>query len=292
MLYQTLSNGTKMPMLGFGVYQTPPEDTARCVREALEVGYRLIDTAQAYHNEEGVGTGIRESGVTREDIFLTTKVWVSNMNYERAAASIDESLRKLGTDYIDLVLLHQAHGDYPGAWRALEDAYEAGKLRAIGVSNFYPTRLLDVATLAKIPPMVNQIETHPFLQERAAHENMAELGIVHEAWAPFAEGQHDIFNNPVLSEIASKHGKTVAQVILRALIQQGVVVIPKTVRRERMEENIDVFDFELDAADMDTFATLHNDATPRIFDHHSLESMRWLLADFVKKDGLNGGALY
>ena len=204
MEYKLLNNGVKMPMLGFGVYQTPPEDTERCVAEALGAGYRLIDTAQAYGNEEGVGAAIAKSGVPRDEVFVTSKIWVSNMNYERAAASIDESLRKLGTDYIDLMLLHQAMGDYPGAYRAMEDAYRAGKLRAIGVSNFYPERLVDVCALAEVPPAVNQVETHPFRQQRAAHETMLALGVAHEAWAPFAEGQNDIFQNESLHHAASK----------------------------------------------------------------------------------------
>lgn len=181
MLYKTLNNGVKMPMLGFGVYQTPPQDTKRCVSDALEVGYRLIDTAQAYDNEEGVGAAVRESGIARDEVFITSKIWVTNMNYERAKASIDASLERLGSDYIDLMLLHQAMGDYPGAYRAMEEAYREGKLRAIGVSNFYPERLIDVACLAEVPPAVNQIETHPFRQEARAHENMESLGVVHEA---------------------------------------------------------------------------------------------------------------
>lgn len=289
MLYKTLNNSVKMPMLGYGVYQTPPEETAECVRQALEVGYRLVDTAQAYGNEEGVGAGVREAGVPREDVFITSKIWVANMSYERATASIDASLAALGTDYIDLMLLHQAMGDYPGAYRAMEDAYRAGKLRAIGVSNFYPERLVDVALLAEIPPAVNQIETHPFRQEDAAHENMESLGVAHEAWAPFAEGKNDIFNNPVLSEIGAKHGKTAGQVVLRALLQKDVIVIPKTVRRSRMEENFDVLDFELDASDMERFASLDDDAVPRIFDHFDTATVKWLL-NMVK--GQAGGALY
>ena len=292
MLHKTLNNGVEMPMLGYGVFQTPPEETARCVREALEVGYRLIDTAQAYANEEGVGAAVRASGVPREEVFITSKIWVANMNYERATASIDESLRRLGTDYIDLMLLHQAMGDYPGAYRAMEEAYRAGKLRAIGVSNFYPERLIDVALLAEIPPAVNQIETHPFRQQDAAHEVMAELGVVHEAWAPFAEGQNNIFANPVLTTIGEKYGKKPGQVILRALMQKGVVVIPKTVRRERMEENFDVFDFELDADDMAAFAALDDGTLPRIFDHYDPATVTWLLRDYVKNNQLGGGTLY
>ena len=288
----TLNNGVEMPVLGYGVFQTPPEETARCVREALEVGYRLIDTAQAYGNEEGVGQGVRDSGVAREDVFITSKIWVSNMSYERARASIDESLRLLGTNYLDLMLLHQAWGDYPGAWRALEEAYADGRLRAIGVSNFYPERVIDVALLAEVPPAVNQIETHPFRQQDAAHQVLTELGIAHEAWAPFAEGQNNIFANPVLAEIGARHGKTAGQVILRALIDKDVIVIPKTVRRERMEENFDVFDFELTQADRAAFAALDDPSFPRIFDHYDPTTVRWLLGELVKKQQLGGAALY
>ena len=292
MLHKTLNNGVEMPMLGYGVFQTPPEETARCVREALEIGYRLIDTAQAYANEEGVGAAVRASGVPREEVFITSKIWVANMNYERATASIDESLRRLGTDYIDLMLLHQAMGDYPGAYRAMEEAYRAGKLRAIGVSNFYPERLIDVALLAEVVPAVNQIETHPFRQQDAAHEVMAGLGVAHEAWAPFAEGKNSIFTNPVLAAIGEKYGKKPGQVILRALIQKDVVVIPKSVRRERMEENFDVFDFCLDEEDMAAFAALDDGAFPRIFDHYDPKTVAWLLGDYVKRDQLGGGTLY
>lgn len=292
MLYQTLNNGVEMPMLGYGVFQTPPDQTERYVSEALEVGYRLIDTAQAYGNEEGVGAAVRASSVPREDVFITSKIWVSDMTYERATASIDESLRKLGTDYIDLMLLHQAMGDYPGAYRAMEDAYKAGKLRAIGVSNFYPERLIDVALLAEVPPAVNQVETHPFRQQDEAHEVMAELGVVHEAWAPFAEGQNNIFANPVLTEIGEKYGKKPGQVVLRALMQKDVVVIPKSTRRPRMEENFDVFDFELNAEDMQAFSALDDGSLPRIFDHYDPKAVTWMLRDYVKNNQLGGGTLY
>lgn len=288
----TLNNGVKMPMLGYGVYQTPPEETEACVAQALEVGYRLIDTAQAYGNEEGVGAAVAKSGIPRDEIFIISKVWVSNMNYERAAASIDESLRKLGADHIDLMLLHQAMGDYPGAYRAMEDAYKAGKLRAIGVSNFYPERLVDVCALAEVPPAVNQIETHPFIQADDAHAVMADLGVVHEAWAPLAEGRNGIFTHPVLTEIGQKHGKTAGQVVLRALLQKGVVVIPKTVHRERMEENFDVFDFALDDEDMAKFAALNDPAFPRIFDHFDVGTVKWMLGDLVRKQQLAGAPLY
>ncbi|WP_276780079.1 aldo/keto reductase [Actinomyces gerencseriae] len=292
MLYQTLNNGVEMPMLGYGVFQTPPDQTERCVAEALEVGYRLIDTAQAYGNEEGVGAAVRASGLPREDVFITSKIWVSDMTYDRATASIEESLRKLDTDYIDLMLLHQAMGDYPGAYRAMEDAYKAGKLRAIGVSNFYPERLIDVALLAEVPPAVNQVETHPFRQQDEAHEVMAELGVVHEAWAPFAEGRNNIFANPVLSEIGEEYGKTPGQVVLRALMQKDVVVIPKTTHRHRMEENFDVFDFELSAEDMEAFSALDDGSLPRIFDHYDPKTVTWLLRDYVKNNQLGGGTLY
>ena len=292
MLHKTLNNGVEMPMLGYGVFQTPPEETERCVREALEVGYRLIDTAQAYANEEGVGAAVRASGVPREEVFITSKIWVSHMNYERATASIDESLRRLGTDYIDLMLLHQAMGDYPGAYRAMEEAYRAGKLRAIGVSNFYPERLIDVALLAEVVPAVNQIETHPFRQQDAAHEVMASLGVAHEAWAPFAEGKNSIFTNPVLAAIGEKYGKKPGQVILRALMHKDVIVIPKSVRRARMEENFDVFDFSLDEEDMAAFAALDDGSFPRIFDHYDPKTVAWLLGDYVKKNQLGGGTLY
>ena len=292
MLRKTLNNGVEMPMLGYGVFQTPPEETERCVTEALDVGYRLIDTAQAYDNEEDVGAAVRASGIPREEVFITSKIWVANMNYERAAASIDESLRKLDTDYIDLMLLHQAMGDYPGAYRAMEDAYRAGKLRAIGVSNFYPERLIDVALLAEVVPAVNQIETHPFRQQDAAHEVMASLGVAHEAWAPFAEGRNSIFTNPVLAAIGEKYGKKPGQVILRALMHKDVIVIPKSVRRARMEENFDVFDFSLDEEDMAAFAALDDGSFPRIFDHYDPKTVAWLLGDYVKKNQLGGGTLY
>ena len=292
MLRKTLNNGVEMPMLGYGVFQTPPEETERCVTEALDVGYRLIDTAQAYDNEEDVGAAVRASGIPREEVFITSKIWVANMNYERAAASIDESLRKLDTDYIDLMLLHQAMGDYPGAYRAMEDAYKAGKLRAIGVSNFYPERLVDVALLAEIPPAINQIETHPFRQQDAAHEVMTEFGVAHEAWAPFAEGQNNVFTNPVLTGIGEKHGKKPGQVILRALMQKDVIVIPKTTHRNRMEENFDVFDFELNAEDLATFSALDDGSLPRIFDHYNPKAVTWMLRDYVKKNQLDGGTLY
>ncbi len=292
MEYITLNNGVEMPMLGYGVFQTPPEETERCVSEALEIGYRLIDTAQAYFNEEGVGAAVAKSGIPRDEIFITSKIWVSNMNYERAAASIDESLEKLGTDHIDLMLLHQAMGDYPGAYRAMEDAYKAGKLRAIGLSNFYPERLVDVCNLAEVVPAVNQIETHPFRQQDAAHAVMQQFGVVHEAWAPFAEGRNGIFSNPALAGIGEKYGKAPGQVALRALMQKGVVVIPKSTHRDRMEQNFDVFDFALTDEDMEQFATLEDPSFPRIFDHFDVGTVKWMLGDLVREQQLGGEALY
>ena len=289
---RALANGVEMPVLGYGVFQTPPEETLRCVHEALEVGYRMIDTAQSYANEEEVGAGLRDSGLAREDVFLTTKIAPVNLTQERAAASIDESLRLLGTDYIDLMLLHQPIADFPGAYRALEEAYRAGKLRAIGVSNFYPDRLADIALLTEVPPMVNQVETHPFRQNAEAHEFMTSLGVVHEAWAPFAEGKNGIFTNPVLTTIGAKHGKTAGQVTLRALIQQDVIVIPKSVRRARMEENLDVFDFSLDEEDMAAFAALDDGSFPRIFDHHDPKMIAWLVNERIRKADPSGAALY
>lgn len=280
-----------MPMFGYGVYQTAPEETERCVSEALGIGYRLIDTAQVYGNEAGVGSAVNKSGIDRSDIFITSKIWVSNMNYERATASIDESLNALNVDYIDLMLLHQAMGDYPGAYRAMEDAYKEGKIHAIGVSNFYPERLIDVCALAEVPPAVNQVETHPFHQQHAAPDVMNKLGVAHEAWAPFAEGLNGIFANLILAEIGAKYGKTVGQVILRALLQQDVIVIPKTTHRERMRENIDVFDFTLTDEDMAVFATLDDPAFKPIFDHLDVDTVLGLLNVFVGKQ-LNGEKLY
>ena len=233
MEYITLANGVKMPLLGYGVYQVDPAQCERCVTDAIAVGYRSIDTAQAYHNEEGVGNAVRKSGLPREDFFLTTKVWISNGGYEKAKASIDESLAKLQTDYIDLLLIHQPFNDYYGTWRAMEEAYKAGKLRAIGVSNFYPDRLIDLCQFSEIKPMVNQVETHALFQQAAAHEVMAKYGVVHESWGPFAEGRKDFFTNPTLQAIGAKYGKSVAQTALRFLIQSDVVVIPKSTHKER-----------------------------------------------------------
>ena len=250
MEYATLSNGIKMPMLGYGVYQIPEADTERCVLDAISCGYRSIDTAQAYHNEEGVGNAIEKSGVPREELFITTKIWIANAGYEKAKASIAESLRKLKTGYIDLLLIHQPFSDYYGTWRAMEEAYENGQLRAIGVANFYPDRLIDLCQFAEIAPMVNQVETHVFQQQQTAHAIMQKYGVTHQSWGPFAEGRNGFFTNGVLNEVAAKYNKSAAQVALRFLIQCGVVVIPKSVHKDRMVQNFDIFDFKLSDDDM------------------------------------------
>lgn len=272
--FTTLANGVKMPMLGYGVFQVPPEDAERCVLDAIDTGYRLIDTAQAYGNEEGVGNAIIRCGIPREELFITTKIWISSNGYEKAKTSIDESLRKLQTGYIDLMLIHQPFGDVYGTWRAMEEAYEAGKLRAIGVSNFYPDRFIDLCGFVRIKPMVNQVETHVFHQQKKAHEYMAKYGIQHESWGPFAEGKNGLFTNPVLAEIAEKHGKTTAQVALRYLLQSDVVVIPKSVRKERMAENIRVFDFTLDSQEKEAIAALDTGKT-LFFDHTDPDMVAW-----------------
>ncbi len=256
MMQTTLNNGVLMPMLGYGVFQISNEETKRCVLDVISQGYRLIDTAQAYGNEEGVGQAIAACGLPREDLFITSKIWISRAGYDKAKASIEESLRKLNTSYIDLMLIHQPFSDYYGSYRAMEEAYDAGKLRAIGVSNFYPDRLIDLCEFVRIPPAVNQVETHVFHQQKAAHAYMSQYGVAHQAWAPFAEGKNDMFNNPVLLSIAQKHGKTAAQVALRFLLQEGVSVIPKTVKVERMRENMEVFDFALDEKDLNDLRAL------------------------------------
>ena len=275
MLYATLSNGVKMPMLGYGVYQVDPAECARCVKDAIDAGYRSIDTAQAYYNEEGVGQAVKASGVPREELLITTKVWISNGGYEKAKASIDESMNKLQMDYIDLLLIHQPFNDYYGTWRAMEEAYKVGKLRAIGVSNFFPDRLVDLCKFVEIRPMVNQVETHAFFQQAAAHEIMKKYGVVHESWGPFAEGKKDFFTHPVLSKIAAKHGKTVAQVALRFLLQSDVVVIPKSTHKERMVENLQVFDFQLDAEDMAAIRAL-DDGESAFLSHRDPETVEFL----------------
>jgi diketogulonate reductase-like aldo/keto reductase len=276
MEYVTLNNGVKMPKLGYGVYQTPAEDTKRCVLDAIKVGYRHIDTAQAYGNEEGVGEALVECGIPREEFFITTKIWISNAGYENAKKSIDESLKKLHTDYIDLILIHQPFGDYYGSYRAMEEAYEAGKVRAIGVSNFYPDRYIDIEHFAKIKPAVNQVETHVFQQQKIAKEYLAKNNCQIESWGPFAEGKNDYFNNPVLKEVGEKYGKTTAQVALRFLLQSDVVVIPKSVNVERMEQNFNVFDFELSADDMAKIEALDTGKS-LFFSHYDPQTVEWFM---------------
>lgn len=270
-----LSNGVEMPILGYGVYQVTPEECERCVSDALSVGYRMVDTAQAYANEEGVGRAVKKSGIPREELFLVTKVWISNAGYEKAKASIDESLRKLQTDYIDLLLIHQPFNDYYGTYRAMEEAYKAGKLRAIGVSNFYPDRFIDLAEFCDIKPMVNQVETHVFNQQRRPQEIMKEYGTQIMSWGPFAEGRNDFFTNPVLKAIGEKYGKSVAQTALRFLIQRDVVVIPKSTHKERMEQNLGVFDFSLSAEDMEAIGKLDKGES-LFFSHYAPETVKWL----------------
>ncbi len=261
MEYVTLNNGVQMPMVGFGVFEIPAEQTAGCVFDALESGYRLIDTAQAYYNEKEVGDGIqraiKELGIRREDIFLTTKVWVTEFGYEKAKASVEESLRKLQTDYLDLVLIHQCLSDYYGAYRALEDLYDAGKIRAIGISNFSAERMADIATFNRVVPAVNQVETHLFWQQYDLHEWMTKYSIQHEAWGPLAQHRlKEILESPMVKQMADAHGKTPAQVALRQHVQRGIVVIPKSVHKERMKQNLDIFDFELTASEMEQLKTL------------------------------------
>jgi 2,5-diketo-D-gluconate reductase A len=276
MEYVTLANGVKMPILGYGVYQVKADECERCVLDALDVGYRHIDTAQSYFNEEQVGSAIKKSGIVREELFLTTKVWVEHYGYEECRKSVLTSLEKLGTDYIDLMLLHQPFNDYYGAYRALEDLYEEGKLRAIGVSNFYPDRLVDIASFTKIPPMVNQVETHIFNQQKTAKEYMDKYKVQMEAWAPFGEGRGGTFDNPVIAEIAAKIGKSTAQVMLRWHIQRGVVVIPKSTHKERMAENFDVFDFALSDEDMAKIAALDAEKSS-FFSHYDPAMVEWFV---------------
>ncbi|MEC0283302.1 aldo/keto reductase [Terribacillus saccharophilus] len=272
----TLSNGIKMPILGFGVYQVDDlEECERVVSEAIEVGYRSIDTAQAYGNEEAVGNAVRKSGIAREEFFITTKVWISNAGYEKAKASIDESLRLLQTNYIDLLLIHQPFNDYYGTYRAMEEYYKAGKIKAIGVSNFYPDRFIDIAQFSEITPMVNQVETHVFNQQKEAQKIMEKFGTQIESWGPFAEGKNDFFTNETLKEVGEQYNKSVAQVALRYLIQRNVVVIPKTVTKERMIQNFDVFDFELTNEDMTKISQLDQDQS-LFFSHYDPETVEFL----------------
>ena len=272
----TLNNGVAMPQIGYGVYQVSPAECERCVSDALSVGYRMIDTAQAYHNEEGVGAAVKKSGIARDELFLVSKVWISNYGFDKAKASIDESLRKLGTDYIDLMLLHQPFCDRYGAYRALETAYKEGKVRAIGVSNFYPDHFIDLASNVEIVPAVNQVETHVFDQQVEAQGYMKEFGTHMMAWAPLAEGRNNFFTNPVLEAIGKKYGKSVAQVPLRWLIQRDVIIIPKSVHVERMQQNLDIFDFELSQDDMAAIAGLDTKQS-LFFDHHAPEVVKMFM---------------
>lgn len=262
-----LNNGVEMPQLGYGVFQVSPVEAERCVADALSVGYRMIDTAQAYQNEEGVGTAIRKSGIKRENVFLVDKVWMGNYEDDAAARSIDESLRKLGTDYIDLMLLHQPFGDRYNAYRALEDALKAGKVRAIGVSNFYPDHLIDLSHFVDVVPAVNQVETHVFFQQTEARKYMDELGVAHMSWGPLAEGKNGFFSNETLAAIGAAHDKTGPQVALRYLLQRGIIVIPKSTHKERMAQNLQLFDFTLTDKEMNEILKLDT-AQPIIMPSH------------------------
>jgi len=262
-----LHNGLEMPQLGFGVFQMSEDEAEQSVSDALQTGYRLIDTAASYRNEEAVGRGIKKSGVPREEIFITTKLWVPAVNYEGAKKAFDTSLDKLGLDYIDLYLIHQPYNDVFGAWRAMEELYEAGRVKAIGVSNFDSAKIVDFVLNNKTKPMVNQIETHPFNQQVEARKILDEYEIVHEGWAPFAEGRQDLFTNETLKKIAESHGKSTGQVVLRWNIQRGVVAIPKSTHKERIEENFDIFDFELNDTDMAEIAKL--DENKGLFVNHA-----------------------
>lgn len=282
MQYTILNNGIKMPMVGFGVFQIHDAKTTQTVvEEAIKTGYRLIDTAQVYGNEEAVGKAIKASGVPREELFITTKLWISDFSYEAAKDAFNESLRKLDLDYVDLYLLHQPFGDIFGAWRALEELYKEGKIKAIGVSNFKPDQLANLAAFNEVTPAVNQIELHVFNQKEDEQAYMLSKGVQTESWGAFAEGQFDVFNNPVLKEIAEKYSKTTAQVMLRWQLQRGIVSLSKSANPERVRQNFDIFDFELSAEDMDKIATLNTNTT--VFsDHHEAKTVE-LLASFVGK---------
>ena len=282
MNYVTLNNEIKMPSVGFGVFQIPEkEECVRVVKDAIDVGYRLIDTAQSYFNEEAVGNAIEKCGVPREELFITTKVWISNYGYDKTRESVLNSMKKLKVDYLDLVLLHQPFADYYGAYHALEDLYKEGKLRAIGVSNFYPDRLSDICAFNEITPQINQVETNPFNQQIEAQENMIKNNVQIEAWAPFGEGRNDMFNNPVLKKIADKYQKSVAQVILRWLTQRGVVALAKSVNQNRMQENFTIFDFKLSDDDMNTIKEL--DTKNSLFFNHQDPNTVDMFVQFVNQ---------
>ena len=276
-----LNNGVEMPILGFGVYQVPDYDECKkAVLEALETGYRLIDTASAYFNEKAVGDAIKESGINRKELFITTKLWISDAGYEKAKKGFEESMEKLQLDYLDLYLIHQPFGDYYGSWRAMEELHEDKKIRAIGVCNFYPDRLMDLAEHNKIKPAINQIETHPFFQREYDNEIMKNYGTQIESWGPFAEGRNNIFTNPILSEIGKKYNKSVAQVILRWLIQRNVVAIPKSVHKERIIENFNIFDFELSDEDMNKIKSMDTNKS-LFFSHSDVEIVKFLISKKV-----------
>ena len=275
MTYVTLNNGVKMPQVGYGVYQVEPTEAERCVLDAISVGYRMIDTAQIYHNEEGVGNAIAKCGVPREELFIVTKVWISNAGEEKAYASILESLKKLQTVYVDLLLIHQPFGDYYGTYRAMERAYREEKTRAIGVSNFYPDRFIDIQAHVEVKPAVNQVETHVFNQQITAQEYMEKYGCQIMSWGPFAEGKNDFFNNETLAEIGRKYGKSVAQVALRYLLQRGVVLIPKSAHKERMEQNMDIFNFSLTEEDMAIIRKLDTKQS-LFFSHYAPQTVEFI----------------
>ena len=276
MEYVTLNNGVKMPLLGYGVFQVSREECERCVMDAVKVGYRLIDTAQAYFNEEAVGYAIQKCGIPREELFLTTKVWIDNYGYEKTKASVLESMKKLKTDYLDLILLHQPFSDYYGSYHALEEMYKEGKVRAIGVSNFYPDRLSDICAFNEITPQVNQVETNPLNQQIMAQVNMIKNKVQIEAWAPFGEGRNNMFTNSLMIDIGRKYQKTVAQVILRWLIQRGVVSLAKSTHIERMQENFDIFDFEISLEDMETIKSLDTE-TSLFFSHQEASTVDYFV---------------
>ena len=272
----TLNNGVKMPILGYGVFQVDPQECERCVKDAIDTGYRLIDTAQAYYNEEGVGSAIRNSGVNRDELFLVTKIWIANAGEEKAAKSIDESLKKLQTDYVDLLLVHQPFGDYYGTYRAMEKAYKAGKARAIGVSNFYPDRFVDLSHFCEIQPAINQVETHVFQQQVKAREVMKKYNTQIMAWGPFAEGKNNMFKNETLVSIGEKYGKSSAQVALRFLTQEGIIVIPKSVKKERMEQNLNIFDFKLSEDELNQIRKLDTGKS-LFFSHYDPETVEMII---------------
>lgn len=272
----TLNNEVEMPILGFGVFQiSDPEECEQSVLDALETGYRLVDTAASYQNEEAVGNAIRKSGIPRDEIFLTTKLWVQDTGYDKTKAAFEKSLKRLKVDYLDLYLIHQPYGDVHGSWRAMEDLYKEGKTRSIGVSNFQPDRLMDLISFNEIVPAVNQIETHPFHQQIENQQFLQQNGVQIESWGPFAEGKNGLFSNELLASLGEKHNKSIAQVVLRWLVQRGVVAILKSVRKERMKENLDVFDFQLTAEDMDAIQTLDQKQSA-FFDHRDPAIIKWL----------------